>query len=166
MQDLADRRLVGESQNVVEVLCRILGIAPGVRAADRGDSAFRSEQVAQRVCKLRGLGERADEDEVNVLRQLFDQILKTGIGHERDVVSLLFAPDCNDLRHYGGEISIHDPREERSSRALGNEVDDSYTEFSSHRRLPRRGTTGWLLMSLCLSLKYRIASIEWQAPIR
>ena len=82
LQDVTDDGLVGEAQDVVEVLHGVLRVAAGVRAAEDGDRALRSEQVAQRVGQLRRLCERADEDEVDVVRQLLDQILKTGIAHE------------------------------------------------------------------------------------
>ena len=57
---------------------------------------------------MSGLGERADEDQIDVGRQLLQQIFKAGIADEGDVMSLLSAPDADHLRHDAGEIGIHD----------------------------------------------------------
>src|SRR4029077_6857726 len=59
LQELADHGLVGEADDVVEVLARVLGVATRVGAAEDGDGSLRSKQVAQRVGKERGLGKSA-----------------------------------------------------------------------------------------------------------
>jgi hypothetical protein len=51
---------------------------------------------------VRGFGEHADEDHVDVIRQLREQIFKAGVTNEGNLMSLLFAPDPNDPGHDTG----------------------------------------------------------------
>jgi hypothetical protein len=81
---------------------------------------------------LRGLRERADEDEVKVFGQLFGKILKPGIAYERDFMPFLFAPDGNYGGHNAGKIRVHNTREQRPLRAFGNKVYNSYAQFSQN----------------------------------
>jgi hypothetical protein len=73
---------------------------------------------------MRGFGERADEDDVYVIRQLRQEIFKASVTNEGNVMSLLFAPDANDLGHDTGEAGIHYARVQGPSRALGDDVDN------------------------------------------
>jgi hypothetical protein len=67
-QNVTDHGSVRESEDIVEVLQRVLRIAAGVGAAEYGHRALRAKQVAQRIGELRRLCEGADEDEVYVVR--------------------------------------------------------------------------------------------------
>ena len=64
------------------------------------------------------------------MSKIVDEVLKAGIADESDLVSFLFAPHRDDLRHNGGEIGVHDSRKHRSSGAFGDEVDDPNTKLS------------------------------------
>ena len=99
-------------------------------APDSGDRSPRAEDIAQRIRELRSLGESAYEDKIDFGRQLLNQVFKSGIAHQRNVVSRLFTPHRYDLRHDRGEIGIHYAGEQCSCRSLGNEVDDSDTKLS------------------------------------
>src|SRR5438445_8448153 len=57
-------------------------------------------------------------------------MLKTGIAHEGDVMSFLFAPHGNDLRHDAGKIGIHDTRVQGAGRTFRDQVDDPDTALS------------------------------------
>src|SRR5205814_2288517 len=96
-QDLGDNRTISKPENVVEVLNRVLRVTPGVGPTENCDGASGLEQIAQRVCELSGLGERTNEDEVDIIRQFLDQVFEPGIAHECYVVSFLLAPGCDDL---------------------------------------------------------------------
>jgi hypothetical protein len=80
LQDVTDDGLVGEAQDVVDVLHGVLGVTAGVWAAKDGDRTVRPKQMAQRVCQLRRLCKRVYEDEVDIVWQRLDEILKTGIS--------------------------------------------------------------------------------------
>ena len=67
-----------------------------------------AKEIAQGVRRVRGFGERADEDHVDVSRQLRQQIFKAGVTNEGDLMSLLPAPDPDHLGHDAGEAGIHD----------------------------------------------------------
>src|SRR6185436_16295468 len=53
LQHIAHRLFVGEAQNIVEILERVLGVAPCVGASDGGDRPFRTKQIAERISELR-----------------------------------------------------------------------------------------------------------------
>ena len=110
---LRNGRPVGEAQHVVVVLLGVLRVAAGVRAAQDRDRAPLAEEVAQRVRQLGRLGERADEDEIEIGRQLLEQILHPGVTDEVDVVSFLLTPDSHHLGHDAGQVGIHDPAIQR-----------------------------------------------------
>jgi hypothetical protein len=122
-QDLLDDLLVREAENVIEVLPGVLGIAPGVGAAEHGDRPPGPEQVAEGVGELGGLGEGPDDHEVDVPGELVLQVLESGEAHEGDVVAFLLAPDGNHLGHDAGEIGMHDPGVQGGVGGLGGEID-------------------------------------------
>ncbi len=70
-----DDRPVGEAEDVVEVLLRVLGIAAGVRPAEHGDGPASAEKIAQRVGELGRLGECADEQHIEIGGELVEKIL-------------------------------------------------------------------------------------------
>ncbi len=123
-QDVAERALIREAQHIVEVTRGVLGVTAGVRPADHGDRPSATKEIAQSVRRVRGFGERADEYHVEVVRQLRQQVFKTGITNEGNVVSLRLAPDSNHLGHDAGQAGVHDTRVQSPRRALGNDVDD------------------------------------------
>jgi hypothetical protein len=102
-----ERTLIREAQHIVEVTRGVFGVTAGVRPADRGDSPSRPEEITQGVRRVRGFGERADEDHIDVIRQLRQQIFEAGVTNEGNVMSPLSAPDSNDLRHDTGEAGVH-----------------------------------------------------------
>ena len=136
-----DDRLVGEAEDVVEVLARVLRVAARMRAAEHGDDAALAEQVADGVGELRGLRERADEHDVDVLRQDGRQVLEPRVADELDVVAQLLGPDGQHLRHDAGEVRVHDAGVEGPGLAPGNDVDDSDPQLLHERTLgpDRRG---------------------------
>ena len=112
LQDVTEDGLVGEAQYVVEVLHGILGVTAGVRAAEDGDRTVRPEQVAQRVCQLRRLCKRAYENEVDLVWQLLNKMLKTPGSRGSGCVRVFFIRRGSSLcRH--GEIRYDDTPEER-----------------------------------------------------
>ena len=89
---IADDRLVGEPEHVVEVAARVLGIAARVRSAQAGDRAAAAIALADRVRELRRLAERADEQEVQPGRQLGGEILEPRVADQPHVVPGRLAP--------------------------------------------------------------------------
>ena len=83
VQHRAQDLLVREAQDVVEVLLRILGIAARVRTAEHRDGAALLEHVRQRVRDLRALRERADEQQVEILREFRGEVFETGVARRR-----------------------------------------------------------------------------------
>ena len=79
-EHLVHDALVGEAEHVVEVLLGVLGIAARVGSAEHRDGAALAEEVAQRVGELRGLGEGADEEDVEVRRQLRQQVFAARVA--------------------------------------------------------------------------------------
>lgn len=53
LQDVADQRLVGETQDIIEILLCVLRIAARVRAAQNGDRALGAQTVAQSIGERR-----------------------------------------------------------------------------------------------------------------
>jgi hypothetical protein len=74
---------------------------------------------------VRGFGERADEEYVDVIRQFRQQIFETGVTNERNLMSLLFAPDPNYLGHDTGEAGVHYAGVQSPRRTPRDDVDDS-----------------------------------------
>ena len=107
-QHLGDDLAVGEAQDVVEILLGVFGVAAGVRTADDRDGAALAEEVAERVGELGRLCEGPDEEDVEIGRQLLEQILRP-YNTPADVVSLLLAPDAHHLGHDAGQVGIHQP---------------------------------------------------------
>ena len=147
-QHRLDDRFVGQAQHVVEVLQGVLWVTASVWTAENGDGALRPEEVGQRIRQLCGLGERADEDHVHIFGQFLRQVLEPGITTEGHVVTLFFAPDPDDLWHDARQVGIHDASIQRTGGALGDEVDDTDTEFAQESypfnkkcRVPHRPTT-------------------------
>src|SRR5262249_25244350 len=110
-----------------------------MRAAYRGDRASRSEEVANRICKLRCLGECAYEDKVRIRWQFLDEAFTPRVTHECDIVPFPFAPHAHCLRHYACHVGIHNPREQGSRRTLSDEINDPYSELSLHTNQLCRG---------------------------
>ena len=71
-EQLFDHGAIGKAEHVVEVALGVLRIAPGMGPAERGDRAALPEQTAQGICQLRGLGECADEEDIQIGRQLLE----------------------------------------------------------------------------------------------
>ena len=61
-----------------------------MRPAENGDGSLRPEEVAQGIRGMGCLGEGADEDQVDLGRQFFEQIFKTGVTDESNVVAFVF----------------------------------------------------------------------------
>src|SRR5262249_39694598 len=83
-------------------------ITAGGGPSEGGDGPPAATKITQGVGGLRGLSERTDENQIDVVRQFFQQILEAGVADEADVVAFLAAPDADHLRHDAGEIGIHD----------------------------------------------------------
>jgi hypothetical protein len=98
---------VGEAQDVVEILAGVFGITAGVWPAEHRDGALLPEQVAQRIGELGRLGKGPNEQHVQIGRKLLQEILETRIAHEGHLVTLLLAPDADDLRHDARQIGVH-----------------------------------------------------------
>jgi hypothetical protein len=114
---------VGEAQDVIEEPACVLGIAPRVRAAQHGDGAALAEPVADRVGEVGGFRERADEQKVEVGRQLRQEVLPTGIADVADVVARLLAPDADDLWHDAGQVGVHHPAVEAVLGGFRDEIE-------------------------------------------
>ena len=127
---LIDHVLIAETDDVVEVSLGILRVTARVRTSENGHCSARTEDITQRVCSLRSLRESADENDVDILRQFIDEILKAGVSDKCDMMSLLFAPHSNDLGHDAGKIGVHHAGEQRPGRSLGDEVDYSNVKFA------------------------------------
>ena len=125
LEHFTDDSLVGEADDVVEVLRGVLRVAARVGPAEHGHGPFRSEQVGKRVGEQGRLRERADEDEIDLFRQFPGQILETGVADEGDLVPFGFAPHPDDLGHDAGEIRVHDSCVQGAGRPFGDEIDDA-----------------------------------------
>jgi hypothetical protein len=68
-QDVAEGLPVRKAQDVVEVAGGVFRVAPGVRPSDCGYGSFRAEEGAQGIGCVGRLGEGADEDQVDPVRQ-------------------------------------------------------------------------------------------------
>ena len=101
-----------------------------MRPTNRGDGSTRAEQVTQGVRGMGRLGEGADEDHIDLGRQLLQQIFKAGIADEGNVMPFLLAPYADYLRHDAGKIRTHDASIQSSRRTPGNDVYDPDVEFS------------------------------------
>src|SRR5579863_1747080 len=97
LQDIQQRSPVGKTKHVVKVILGIFGIASGMRPAEHGNRPLRAAETAQGVCRVGRFGEGADEDYIQSTWQLIEQVLKTGIANERDVVTQLSAPNPDYL---------------------------------------------------------------------
>src|SRR5258708_24166441 len=117
-----ERTLIREAQHIVEVTRSVFGVTAGVRPPDRGDRPPFTEEITQGVRRVRGFSKRADEDHIDVIRQLRQQIFEAGVTNEGNVMSLLFAPDPNDLGHDAGEARVYYACVYSPSRTLGNDV--------------------------------------------
>ena len=129
-QDVVDQGLVGEAQDVVEILSCVLGIAARVRTAKNRHRAFRAELAAQRVGEERGLGEGADEDDVDVVGKLVGEVLEPRVADVGHLVPARLAPDADDLRHDAGQVRVHHPRIEGVGGSFGDEIDDADAELT------------------------------------
>ena len=125
LQDFLDDRPVGEAQDVVEVLLRVLGIAAGVRSAEHRDGSASAEKIAERVGELGRLGECADEQHIEIVGELGEKILPARVAEIADIVTRLLAPHAEDLRHDTGEAGVHQPAVQAVARTLGDQVEDA-----------------------------------------
>src|SRR5262249_49233379 len=75
-QNVVEGVPVGKAQDVIEMPQSIFRVATGMRSPKRRDGSLRPEQVTQGVGGMSRLGERADEDQVDLGRQFRQQILK------------------------------------------------------------------------------------------
>ncbi len=112
-------------------------------ASEDGDGAPGSQRGAQGIGEQGRFGERADEDEIDRVRQFLEKILETRVAGEADLVTLGLAPDGDGLRHDAGEIRVHDPRVERAGRTLRDEVDNGYAELTHSLLVRPPGLAGW-----------------------
>src|SRR5436305_9517703 len=99
LQDAGQRFPVREAQDVVEILKSVFRVTPGMRTSENGNRAPRPQKAAQRICRMGRLGEGADEEQIELSRQLLEHIFKAGIANEGDVMSLLSTPNADHLRH-------------------------------------------------------------------
>jgi hypothetical protein len=106
-QDFVDHGAIGETEDVVEVALGVLGIAARVRATQHRDRPALPKQVAQGVGQLGCLGERADEEDVEITGQLLQESLDAGVAHIVHPMASLLAPDAQDLRHDAGQVCVH-----------------------------------------------------------
>ena len=72
----------------------------------------------------------ASIDEVDLVRQIVDQVLDTRVANEGDLVPFRFAPHRDGLRHDAGEIRVHDARVQRAGRRFGDQIDDADPELT------------------------------------
>ncbi len=107
LQDLAQNRLVGETEDIIEVVLRILGVATGVGTSEDCNRPVLPESFAQSIGQLSRLRERTDEHDVDAAGKLLYQVFKPGIADELDVMPLLFAPDSQDLGHDARQVGVH-----------------------------------------------------------
>ncbi len=108
LQDVEQGLPVGKAEHVIEVLLRVFGVASRVRSSENGNRPPCAEEVTEGISGVGGFGEGADEQQVESIRQLFEQIFKAGIADQGDVVPQLPAPNANHLRHDAGQVGIHD----------------------------------------------------------
>ena len=92
-----------------------------------------SQQVAQGVGGVCRLSERTDEDQIDLGRQIRQQIFKSCIADERNVMPLLPAPYTDYLWHDAGKIGIHHASIQSARRTSRNDIYDSDVEFSHGR---------------------------------
>src|SRR2546430_133585 len=95
------------------------------RARRHGHRAAGAEQIAEGIGEQGGFGERPDEYEVDVGRELADEVLEAGIADEGDLVSLVLAPHADDLRHDAREVGVHDARVQGARGTARDEIDDA-----------------------------------------
>ena len=124
LQDVKDRTPIREAQHIVEITRGIFRVTAGVRPPDHGDCPSRAEQITQGVRRVRGFGERADENDVDILRQLRQQIFKSGVTNEGNFMPFLFAPDPDNLGHDTGEAGVHYACVQSPRRTPGDDVDN------------------------------------------
>mgnify|MGYP000243368253 CR=1 FL=1 len=122
---LLDDRLIGFAV-VHEGDLDHLYLAPALRRRGHGTALL--EHVADRVGKLRRLGERADEEYVNVERQFRLQVLEPGVAHQVYVMARLFTPDRDDLRHDAGKVRVHDTGVHGGGRGTSNQIENADAE--------------------------------------
>src|SRR5674476_1443554 len=84
---VANRLVVREPQHVLEVARRVFGVAARVGTTEHRDRAARAEEGADRVGQLRGLGERANEQHVDVLWQDLGKSFRAGVA---DIVAVSY----------------------------------------------------------------------------
>ena len=86
-QEVADQVLVGEPDDVVEVIAGIGGEGTSMRAAEDGDYVLLAVDIGDAVGEICGLSEGVDEYDVDVLRKLAAQVFESGIGDELDLMA-------------------------------------------------------------------------------
>jgi len=76
------------------------------------------------------LSERTDEDEIDLGRQLGDQVLKARITDEGNIMTLFPAPHTDHLGHDAGKIGIHHAPIQSLRRTPRNNIYDPNMELS------------------------------------
>jgi hypothetical protein len=137
VQDVLDYLFVGEPDDVIEILDCVLGIAAGMRATQHRHRAAATEQVAEGIGQLGRLGERANEQQIQIGRKLLEQILESGITDKSDIVPSLATPHPDGLGHYAGQVCVHHPAINGGVWALCNEIEDAYAETETRQSLSR-----------------------------
>ena len=100
-------------------------------AAEHSHGPTRSKKFTQSVGCLGSLREGANEHYIHILRQLIEEVFKTGIADECDMMTLFFAPHPDDLRHNAGKVGIHNAGEQCPGRSFGDEVYYSNTKSAN-----------------------------------
>ena len=90
--------------------------------------AAAAEEIAQRVGELSRLCEGADEEHVEIQRELLQQILEPGIAHQPNVVPLLLTPHADDLGHDTRQVGVHQSAIEGGIGTLRDEVQNAYAK--------------------------------------
>ena len=122
--DGAQERLIGQAEDIVKILCRILWVAPRVWSSERRDCAAIAKEVADGVGELCRAGKGPYHQKVGVRRQLFDDVLHPRVTEVGHVVPKFLAPGCHYLRHDAGEVGVNYAAVQPPDGALGDEIDD------------------------------------------
>ena len=130
LENSSDDLLVGEAQDVIEVLAGVVRIAARVGAAQDRHAAALPEHVAERVRELTRLGERPHEEQVEISRDLLEQVLEARVADEGDVVSCLLTPRGDRLRHDARETGMHHASPQGARRRLGDQIEDRDSQLS------------------------------------
>src|SRR6266403_1289703 len=107
---------------------RLASIGTIVRTAQNGHRSEGAESVAQRIRQQRGFGERADEDQIDLARQLLREVFQPGVAEEADLVTLGLAPGRDHLRHDARHVGVHRAGVDGPGGAPGDQIDDRHSQ--------------------------------------